>query len=130
MVEDKPQSPSKNGGGRFVKNQSKKKNFDKRNVQCQNCEKLRRYVDECWICKRRKSKIGVEETMIAQENSSLDSNKIMCMDAINTKALNSQTWYFDTGCSNHMTKNKEWLFNFDASKVTSIKLTNNKYILA
>ncbi|XP_057432310.1 uncharacterized protein LOC130725065 [Lotus japonicus] len=42
----------------------------------------------------------------------------------------SDVWYMDTRCSNHMTGQREWLIDFDASKKTTVKLTNNSSMLA
>jgi hypothetical protein len=38
----------------------------------------------------------------------------------------SQEWYLDSGCSNHMTGNKEWLTNLDTSKKTNVKLADSR----
>ena len=37
----------------------------------------------------------------------------------------SETWYLDTGCSNHMTCNSSWLVSLDDSKKCTIKLADH-----
>lgn len=55
--DDKPGTSNKNGG-RSVKNQNRKNIFDKRKVQCYNCEKMGHYAGECLLGKRKKPKNG------------------------------------------------------------------------
>lgn len=43
--EETSETSSNNGGGP-IKNHRKKKTFDKRKVQCYNCEKMRHYANE------------------------------------------------------------------------------------
>lgn len=37
-------------------------------------------------------------------------------------------WYMDTGFSNHLTGNKQWLINFDSRKRTKIRCVEDKYL--
>ncbi|MCI60192.1 retrovirus-related Pol polyprotein from transposon TNT 1-94, partial [Trifolium medium] len=36
--------------------------------------------------------------------------------------VKKEIWYLDSGCSNHMIGNKEWLFDFNDSFRESVKL--------
>ncbi|MCI85198.1 serine carboxypeptidase, partial [Trifolium medium] len=36
-----------------------------------------------------------------------------------------ETWYLDSGCSNHMVDTKDWLFDFDDGFRESVKLGND-----
>lgn len=54
----------------------------------------------------------------------------MLMAATNVEVSNSQILYFETSCNNQMTRIRDWLIDFDASKKTSIKLVDNKSIVA
>ena len=38
----------------------------------------------------------------------------------------SEAWYIDTGCSNHMIGQKEWLSDFDENGRSKIKLADNR----
>jgi hypothetical protein len=40
-----------------------------------------------------------------------------------------EVWYLDSGCSNHMVGNKDWLFDFDESFKDSVKLGNDSKMM-
>ncbi|OIV91203.1 hypothetical protein TanjilG_30425 [Lupinus angustifolius] len=46
---------------------------------------------------------------------------------VTTSAENSLTesWYLDSGCSNHMTRHKEWLVDFDPSKKNRVNFAGD-----
>ncbi|MCH85421.1 retrovirus-related Pol polyprotein from transposon TNT 1-94, partial [Trifolium medium] len=68
---------SKVGGG-SGNNQDNKKEFDKRKIQCYNCEKFGHYAYECWYKKDgKKSHKGEEKANMAQDNS--DSEVVLLM---------------------------------------------------
>ncbi|XP_050890947.1 uncharacterized protein LOC127096420 [Lathyrus oleraceus] len=48
----------------------------------------------------------------------------------NTQSNNEQTnmWYLDSGCSNHMTVNKNWLTKLDESVKKVIRFANGGYV--
>lgn len=94
---------------------------------CYKCENLGRCVDEYWLCKGKKPKKGEEEGKIDQENSESNSDLVMLIASIDVEVSNSQIWYLDTSCSNHMTGNMEWIIHFDASNKTSMKLVDNTW---
>ncbi|XP_028230389.1 uncharacterized protein LOC114410632 [Glycine soja] len=48
----------------------------------------------------------------------------------NIEAGNDDTWYLNSGCSNHMTGHKEWLVNFDMKKRSKVKFVDNRVIEA
>ena len=39
-------------------------------------------------------------------------------------------WYMDTGYSNHLTGNKQWLIDFDSRRRTKIRCVDDKYLNA
>jgi len=125
---DKPES-SKNGG-ESSKNQGNK--FDKKKVQCFNCDKYGHYASECWLNKDIKGKNKEQEANVAQEDSHYDADIVMLMATTSDKESEaiSDSWYLDTGCSNHMTGKKEWLSEFDDSKKTSVRLADSKSMKA
>jgi len=43
---------------------------------------------------------------------------------------NSERWFLDTGCSNHMTRNKDWLGEVDPGKNTKVRLADHKTLVA
>ena len=54
----------------------------------------------------------------------------MVMAAVADNHVESNIWFLDSGCSNHMTGRKEWLADFDESKKSKIKLADNSLLQA
>jgi len=56
----------------------------------------------------------------------------MLMTTTSDKELEaiSDTWYLDTGYSNHMTSKKEWLSEFDDSKKINVRLVDSRSMKA
>ena len=52
------------------------------------------------------------------------------MVTIADEAADSMVWYFDSGCSNHMTGNRSILTDFDECLNTKIRLANSDSIKA
>ena len=42
----------------------------------------------------------------------------------------SSCWYLDTECSNHITKNRDWLIDLDSSVNSRVRFADNSTILA
>ncbi|XP_017420429.1 uncharacterized protein LOC108330460 [Vigna angularis] len=85
---------------------SKKK--DGRNIECFNCHKFGHFAYECFSGKgKKKNKFQSKEAHLAQEES--DSKPLILMAMTTTEGMKSfdKGWYLDSGCSNHMTCNRE-----------------------
>ncbi|KAK2392639.1 putative mitochondrial protein [Trifolium repens] len=123
-VEDKPESSS--GGGGKQKSNSKKK--DKSHIQCFKCSKFGHYASECGNEKKNKNQKNGEEANLAENKDSDDD--VSFMVTLTDETAESMEWYFDTGCSNHMTGNRNILTDFDNCLNTKIKLANSKSINA
>lgn len=41
-------------------------------------------------------------------------------------SFQSKLWYLDTGCSNHMTSQKEWLADMDTTRQSKVRFTDDK----
>ncbi|KAK2404089.1 hypothetical protein QL285_053465 [Trifolium repens] len=121
-VEDKPESSS--GGGGKQKSNSKKK--DKSHIQCFKCSKFGHYASECGSEKKNKNQENGEEAKLAENKDSDDDVNFMV--TLTDETAESMEWYFDTGCSNHMTRNRSILTDFDNCLNTKIKLANSKSI--
>ncbi|MCI68152.1 DNA ligase 1-like, partial [Trifolium medium] len=71
------------GGGSVNSKNSKK--FNKKNVQCYNCEKFGHFADECWFGKgqngKGKKKKNNDEACAVQEDSSDDGDEVKLMMA-------------------------------------------------
>jgi len=123
----KPDEKGENSksGASFGNNQHRKKDVDKRKIQCYNCEKFGHYADECWHKKDgKRNHKGEEKGNITQDGSDLEVVLLMATTCEGDPLC--EDWYLDSGCSNHMTGHREWLINFDFSRKTSVKLADNR----
>ncbi|GAU25674.1 hypothetical protein TSUD_266010 [Trifolium subterraneum] len=119
-VEDKPESSKKEGGGQKTKK-------DKSTIQCYNCNKHGHYASECKAPKKKKIQNTEEEANVAQDGSTSEDD-VSFMVTITDETAESMVWYFDIGCSNHMTGNKSILTDFNKCLNTRIKLANGNFI--
>jgi hypothetical protein len=51
------------------------------------------------------------------------------MVATNSEDLKKQSWFLDSGCSNHMVGNKDWLYELDESYGDTVKLGDDSKML-
>ncbi|WJX12170.1 hypothetical protein P8452_02697 [Trifolium repens] len=124
-AETVPESSS--GGGGKQKDKSKKK--DKSKIQCYNCDKYGHYANECKNPKKKKGQDNEEEAKVAHDSSGSE-DETSFMVTIADEAADSMVWYFDSGCSNHMTGNRSILTDFDECLNTKIRLANSDSIKA
>ncbi|XP_004496824.1 uncharacterized protein [Cicer arietinum] len=90
---DKSESSSK-GGISSGKSKGNSRNFDKKKVQCYNCEKFGHFAYECWAGKGGKQKKkGEDETCAAQECSSSDSDTVLMLATTNEERSSFSTTY-------------------------------------
>ncbi|XP_014511675.1 uncharacterized protein LOC106770373 [Vigna radiata var. radiata] len=80
-------------------------------------------------CKKEKSKekkSKEKEAHVVEEDADTKTTlMLMVMTATKcVKPLNTN-WYLDSGCSNHMTCNKEWLVNFNQTKKSKVKFADD-----
>ncbi|WJX39045.1 hypothetical protein P8452_26635 [Trifolium repens] len=124
-AETLPESSS--GGGGKQKDKPKKK--DRSKIQCYNCDKYRHYANECKNPKKKKGQDNEEEVKVADDSSGSD-DETSFMVTIADETADSMVWYFDSGCSNHMTGNRSILTDFDEYLNTKIRLANSDSIKA
>ncbi|PNY02869.1 copia-type polyprotein [Trifolium pratense] len=101
------------GGRSSSRERGRGRQISKENIECFRCHKLGHYQSECpnW------------EDANANFVEFDDKEEILLM-AQGTDESNDKkaVWYLDSGCSNHMVGNKEWLFDFDVIFRESVKL--------
>ncbi|KAG5068162.1 hypothetical protein JHK85_000539 [Glycine max] len=113
----------KKGGGNHKVG---KKKFNKKGIQCYNCQKWGHFADEC---KNKRVPRNADEAKLAQDEDS-DSDKVLLMATTNLEEDNVNLWYLDTGCSNHMTGHREWFVNIDDKVKSKIKFADNSSVTA
>ncbi|MCH94994.1 hypothetical protein A2U01_0015966 [Trifolium medium] len=102
-------SSSGRGRGRWRGRQSKE------TVECYRCHKLGHYQNECPSC--------VDNVNYTEFND--EEETLLMARTEQEHEIREETWYLDSGCSNHMIGNKDWLFEFDSSFKDSVKLGND-----
>jgi hypothetical protein len=89
--------------------------FDKASVECYHCHKLGHYQYE-FPDKEKETKVNFAET----------EGEMLLMAYIDKKENSSgDTWYLDSGCSNHMCGNKSLFYDLDETFRETMKLGNN-----
>jgi len=99
--------------------------YNKSNVECYNCHKRDHYENEC------RSKGDNHVANCAQEDSNREQNKedhVVLMAATSNETPNNQTWYLDTGCTNHMCGQKDLFAYLDDSFRTKVKFGDGRFV--
>ncbi|WVZ07677.1 hypothetical protein V8G54_021023 [Vigna mungo] len=97
---------------------------EKKNMECFVCHKKGHLSYECWFNKDEQIKKGRnKEAHLAEEEES-ESKPLILMVATNTESSETtkDVWYVDSGCSNHMTYNKNWLTNLHKSNKSKVRV--------
>ena len=107
-------------------NEGKKsqKKFDKLKIQYYQCRKYGHFQNECKA--QRQAQMNQEATKLAQEEESEDH--MLLMITSNIEEAKTNTWYFDSGCSNHMTRNKNLFAKLDESFKSKVRFANKNTI--
>ncbi|MCH84026.1 retrovirus-related Pol polyprotein from transposon TNT 1-94 [Trifolium medium] len=84
-------------------------------IECHKCHKLGHYQSAClnWGDNVNYTEFYEEEETLIMARTEKDQE------------IRDEIWYLDSGCSNHMIGNKDWLFEFDSSFKDSVKLGND-----
>jgi hypothetical protein len=84
----------------------------KEHVECFKCHKLGHYQNECpsWEENANYAEFDDQEEVLLMAQGS------------NGTTEKKEVWFLDSGCSNHMVGNKDWLSNFDGNFRETVKL--------
>jgi len=93
------------------------------------CQKFGHYSYECWHndSQNKRGKKDVE-AHLAHEGERTDSDQVLLMVTTTNDGGGDKTWYLDTGYSNHMTGNKDWLVDLDSIIKSSVRFADNSTI--
>ncbi|XP_019447220.1 PREDICTED: uncharacterized protein LOC109350438 [Lupinus angustifolius] len=114
---------------------------DKSKIQCFNCRNWGHYASECK--EKRVTQTKEEEARLAKDEESEEEGLLMARRIDSFQEANksndallmvtnqsSRSWYLDSGCSNHMTGNKDRFVTLDKSVETRIKFADDSIIKA
>ncbi|XP_037494382.1 uncharacterized protein LOC119370394 [Jatropha curcas] len=90
-----------------------RQSFDKSTIECYRCHNLGHLQ---WECSQKEKEVHFVE---AQE-------EMLLMAYLETNIANKEdTWFLDSGCSNHMCGKEEYFFDLDERFKDFVKLGNN-----
>ena len=118
----------KKGGGSNSQNSSNRKKFDKRSIQCFNCQKFGHFADECYSKPNNKREPKGDDAKLAQEEDD-DTEQVLLMVTTQIEGASDNCWYLDTGCSTHMTGRREWFLNLDQSVKSQVKFADDRILM-
>nr|KYP39567.1 Retrovirus-related Pol polyprotein from transposon TNT 1-94 [Cajanus cajan] len=98
---------------------------DKSYVQCYNCNKYGHYAADCWS--KGNSSNREEEANVAQKEDSEDEVLLM-VTTTEPEKIYGESWYLDTGCSNHMSFQKSWFIELNEKIKTKVKFADNSTV--
>ncbi|XP_019432069.1 PREDICTED: uncharacterized protein LOC109339126 [Lupinus angustifolius] len=126
---DQPEQSIRRFGQKQFKGMRRK--VDKKKVRCYNCDKFGHYSTECLEPTKNQQQIkqDSEANLVKEENEDFEEEVVQLMMTTECKSQRNDTWYLDSGCSNHMTGHKEWLVNFDSSKRNKVKFADNRVVI-
>ncbi|CAJ2653193.1 unnamed protein product [Trifolium pratense] len=83
----------------------------KENVECFHCHKLGHYQSNCPNWSENANYAELDEF----------KEEMLLMAKTNDDEF-GENWFLDSGCSNHMSSNKDWFYDFDENYRDSVKL--------
>jgi transposase InsO family protein len=93
--------------------------WNKGKPQCHNCKRFGHLQKDCRIANQ-------QHASYAEGESDEGNLFFACQKAFHEEGKN--VWYLDSGCSNHMTGQKEPFINIDSSFSSKVKLGNGEHV--
>ncbi|XP_045810509.1 uncharacterized protein LOC123904949 [Trifolium pratense] len=94
--------------------------FDKKNIQCYNCQNYGHFADECRF---REESSDVEAKMARNDDD--DEGSVTLLVTTKDESDFQEKWYLDTGCTTHMAWRKDWFTSLKATQNHNVKFADN-----
>lgn len=119
---DQNHGPNNSKRGAYGRGRGKK--FDKSKIQCYVCDRYGHFAHECWY--KKGSQDDNKEAGFAQDEDS--SEQVLLMVTTPIDESNTNFWYLDSGCSNHMTGRRDWFADLDESVKSRVRFADDSYV--
>ncbi|XP_022008160.1 uncharacterized protein LOC110904399 [Helianthus annuus] len=116
------QSFKKDSTGRG-RNKYKGKNFNMNSIRCFNCHKLGHTAK---FCQQKDERERADNALIHTEDDVDEHDDTMFMIFNMEETVKSDCWYLDSGCSNHMSGNRELFSHLDESLKKEVRTGDDK----
>ncbi|KAG9458128.1 hypothetical protein H6P81_002636 [Aristolochia fimbriata] len=133
LKSEKGRSPNNSGkkGGKYkgeiqdsIDHKGKKK--DKSHIKCFNCQEFGHYMSDCPKLKKGQNSHYAKMAMYGESDSNSENALLLTCDvAVEEK---NNMWFLDTGCSNHMTGQRDLFTSLNNTVTTEVKFENNSRI--
>ena len=97
--------------------------YDKSQTQCYNCQKIGHYASECRFVK---NKVEAETNYLEQKDKKFE---IVLLARGGNEGSQENTWYLDTGASNHMCEKRSMFVDLDESISGNVSFGDNSKTL-
>lgn len=118
------QPQNQRGRSRFSRGRGRGRT-DKSAVQCYYCKRYGHYESDC---RRKQSDLNRGRANVSNIDEDTPSMFLTCSGM--QESNNEDLWLLDSGCSNHMTGNKELFSSFSETSKTQIKLGDDHFVNA
>ncbi|KAK2574724.1 hypothetical protein KPH14_013034 [Odynerus spinipes] len=96
------------------------KNFQRREIRCHGCNARGHVISQC---RKMQQKPSVRTSQNVDNNYT--KNKNWSLLTAQMAKSSEECWYIDSGATNHMTHNKEWVREFKKHDQQTITVANN-----
>lgn len=93
--------------------------FSKEFIECYNCHKLGHFQYECPSSDEKANYAEYED----------DEEMLLMAVTQKSEGTLNDTWFLDSGCSNHMCGHKDWFFNLNEEFRVTVKLGDNSRMM-